>query len=300
MWEMGHDNWIKYGWGPELSSDYSRGKELHMDFTNNNPEKILSPSEAAIDAVHKIAKTHPAPYTLMCSGGVDSQTMILSWLAAGVPFQIMSFRYISENIFFNEHDLITLECLSKLYGLEINYQDLDIISFLENELDKINQLTDCGSPQFATHIKFFDFVPNGTIIYSGNVLQQNRALLTYVGLSIHRNAINIASETKKIIPFFLLHTSDLAYCFLNNPQINPILNPNIFPITCQPVQKFNGFEKIKEYYDKYSKRVTTQHKLKGACYPSSRVFDLLFRYPYYTYGKMAPGKPNKFILKRIL
>lgn len=294
---MGHDNWIKYGWGPELSSDYSLGKELRIDFTNfNNPKKILSPSEAAIDAVHKIAETYPAPYTLMCSGGRDSQTMILSWLAAGVPFQIMSFRYISENIFFNEHDLIALECLSKLYDLEINYQDLDIISFLENELDKINQLTDCGSPQLATHIKFSDFVPNGTIIYSGNVLLENRALMGYVGLSIHRNAINIASETKKIIPFFLLHTPDLAYCLLNNTQIDP----DIFPLTCTPVQKFTGFEKIKEYYDKYSNRVTAQHKLKSACYPSSRVFDLLFRYPYYTHGKMALGKPIKYIIKRVL
>ena len=118
----------------------------------------------------------------------------------------------------------------------------------------------------------------------------------YVGLSIHRNAINIASETKKIIPFFLLHTPDLAYSFINNKQ----LDPDIFPLTCTPVRKFNGFEKIKEYYDKYSKRVTTQHKLKSACYPSSRVFDLLFRYPYYTYGKMSQGKPTKYILKRVL
>ena len=295
---MGHNNWIRYGWGPELSKKYTMGSKLHIDFTNfNTPEKILSPSEAAIDAVHKIAENYPEPYTLMCSGGVDSQTMIMSWLASGIPFQIMAVRYISENIFFNEHDLRTLPDLAKLHGLTINYQDLDLISFLETELSEINKLTEAGSPQIATHIKFSDFVPKGTILYSGNVLHNQSTQLGYYGFSLHRHAINSETKTKKIIPFFLLHTPDLAYSFLNNPEI---MDPNIFPIQCPPVQKFNGFEKIKEYYDKYFKRVTPVHKLKGAGYPSTRVFDLLFRYPYYTFGKVGKGKRTKFLIKKVL
>ena len=300
MWEMGHNNWIRYGWGPELSKKYTMGSKLHIDFTNfNTPEKILSPVEAAIDAVHKIAENYPGPYTLMCSGGIDSQTMILSWLASGIPFQIMAVRYISENIFFNEHDLRTLPELAKLHGLTINYQDLDIISFLENDLTQFNNASDFGSPQFATHAKFSDFVPSGTILYSGNVLSDKHAQISYYGLSGHRHAINIETEYKKIIPFFLLHTPDLAYSFLANPEIQ---DPYIFPIQYPPVKKFNGFEKIKEYYDKYSDRITTAQKIKAVNYSgsrvSTRVFDLLFRYPYYTDGKISGGK--KFILKREL
>ena len=296
---MGHNNWIRYGWGPELSLIMQNPTDrLHVDFTNfDSPKTILSPPEAAIDAVYKIVENYPAPYTLMCSGGVDSQTMILSWLAAGVPFEIMSVRYISDNIFFNEHDLVALSDMAKLHGLTINYQDLDLISFLENELSEINKLTDVGSPQFATHIKFSDFVHSGTLLYSGNLLRIHEAQLGYYGFGLHRHAINIETETKKIIPFFLLHTPDLAYSFLNNPEI---MDPNIFPIQCPPVQKFNGFEKIKEYYDKYFKRVTPVHKLKGAGYPSARVFDLLFRYPYYTFGKVGKGKRTEFIIKKVL
>ncbi len=300
MWEMGHNNWIKYGWGSELSKKYTKGSKLHIDFTNfNTPEKILSPSEAAIDAVHKIAENYPAPYTLMCSGGVDSQTMILSWLASGIPFQIMAVRYISDNIFFNEHDLRTLPDLAELHGLTINYQDFDLISFLENNLTQFNNISDFGSPQFATHAKFSDFVPSGTILYSGNVLSKNLAQIDYYSLGGHRHAINIDSEHKKIIPFFLLHTPDLAYSFLNNPKIQ---DPYIFPIHIQPVKKFNGFEKIKEYYDKYFDRITVPQKIKAVNYGgfvvSSRVFDLLFRYPYYTSGINSGN--TKLILKRVL
>jgi len=299
MWEMGHNNWIRYGWGPELSLNMQNPADiLHIDFTNfDSPKTILSPSEAAIDAVYKIVENYPAPYTLMCSGGVDSQTMILSWLAAGVPFEIMSVRYISDNIFFNEHDLVALSGMAKLHGLTINYQDLDLISFLENELSEINKLTEVGSPQIATHIKFSDFVPDGTILYSGNLLQYQGTQVGHYGFGLHRHAINIETETKKIIPSFLLHTPDLAYSFLNNPEI---IDPNIFPIQCPPVQKFNGFEKIKEYYDKYFKRVTPFHKLKGAGYPSTRVFDLLFRYPYYIFGKVGKGKETKILIKKVL
>ena len=299
MWQMGHNNWIKYGWGPELSLTMKSPLDIfHMDFTNfDNPKSILSPSEAAIDAVQKIVKSYPAPYTLMCSGGRDSQNMILSWLAADIPFEIMSVRYISDNIFFNEYDLVALDGLAKLHNLTIKYQDLDIISFLENELDEINRLTEVGSPQYATHIKFTDFVPDGTILYSGNVLQSNSAQMGYYGFGVHRHAINIDSQNKKVIPCFFLHTPELAYSFLYNPNIT---DPDIFPLVYTPVEKFNGFEKIKEYYDKYSNRVTPAHKLKAAGYPSARVFDLLFRYPYYTYGKVGKGKPPKFLIKRVL
>ena len=67
-------------------------------------------------------------------------------------------------------------------------------------------------------------------------------------------------------------------------------------------EKYKGKYDHKEYYDKYSDRITTAQKIKAVNYSgsrvSTRVFDLLFRYPYYTDGKISGGK--KFILKREL
>ena len=181
MWQLGHENWIKYGWGTKLSSvKETETTKFHMDFTSYEiPDNPYSPFEAAVDAVHKIVATYPAPYTLMCSGGVDSQSMILAWIESKVPFQIMTFRYISENTFFNDYDLSELDRLADIHGLTINYQDLDIVSFLENNLREYAEIAECASPHFCTHMKFADFVPSGTILYSGNTLSRKNASISY-------------------------------------------------------------------------------------------------------------------------
>ena len=297
MWQLGHDNWIKYGWGPELKfNQIDPETEFQIDFSSCKISNS-TPLEAAIDAVKKIVENYPAPYTLMCSGGVDSQAMILAWLASGYPFEIMSFRYISENIFFNDYDLVELDKLAESHHLTINYQDLDIISFLENSLRPLAIKIDCSSPQFCTHMKFADFVPIGTLIYSGNVLSNVGAALSYSMLGMHRYSIEIETENKKIIPFFFLHTPDLAYSFISNKLSDKEYVKAGFQVIF-PHKKYNGFEKIKEYYDKYTRRVSSLDKLRYADRPSKRVFDQLFRYPYFTPSKDM--KKTTFILKSIL
>ena len=57
-------------------------------------------------------------------------------------------------------------------------------------------------------------------------------------------------------------------------------------------EKFNGFENIKKYYDKYFNRVKPIDRLKFASKPSKRVFDLLFRYPYEGAGKCKSSNPS--------
>jgi len=299
MWQLGHNNWIKYGWGNELNSiKDSETTKFHIDFSgHDNIEKLYLPFAAAVDAVHKIAETYPSPYTLMCTGGVDSQSMILAWIESKVPFEIVSFRYISENIFFNDYDLVELDKLAEFHGLTVNYKEFDIISFLENDLVEIAKSTDCTSPHFCTHMKFTDSVTNGTILFSGNALHKNGAQITYDMLALHRYAIKIENTNKKIIPFFFLHTPELAYSFINNNlNIKDYIKGGFTVIS--PPQKYTGFEKIKDYYDKYTRRVTSKQKLLYARLPSARVFDYLFRYSFYASGKEM--KKPTFILKNIL
>lgn len=287
MWTIGENSWIKYGWGSAMSEEWSRGEELYIDF------KLLEDSMLSVDAatltVNNIVKNYPAPYTLMCSGGVDSQAMIWAWHMSGHPFEVVTIKYYSTNIWFNEYDQLELTEFTRLYNIPVTYIDFDIIPFLENDLSRTSLINDCDSPQICTHIKMTEFIKTGTIMFSGNFGNaEHRPTLTYTLLGMHRHACLVEQPNRRIIPFFLLHTPELS-CSFKKVSYSPsdgigyikrcsIYQKHNFPVIPQPA-KYNGFEKLKEYYDQFPSRVDRKTRLIYSGRPSDRVFDLLFRYP---------------------
>lgn len=279
MWSMGADDWIKYGWD---SGKWVPGAQLTIDLRSKEIAGNLDIHHVAVSAVHKIVDTYPAPFTLMCSGGIDSQTMIWCWSLAKVPFNIMSTRYKSNGVFFNEYDLVSLRDFCNTNSFTITYQDFDLINFLEFGLPDIARDNDCDSPQICTHIKMTESITSGTVCFSGNCLMP-RAHLNYTLLGMHRYALRSSTQSRQIIPFFLLHDPVLAKSFVKTSasfkSLDDIYRLAGVPIVSPP-SKYNGFENIKEFYDKYYDRVTTVDRLQYAAKPSKRVFDLLFRHPY--------------------
>lgn len=296
MWQLGADNWISYGWGPDMRNERypndSLDNFLYMDFSNYKvPTTVVRPTSASIAAVNNIVANYPGPYTLMCSGGIDSQAMIWAWSLTGLPFNILSIRYVSDNICFNEHDLGGLHQFCELHGFEITYKDFDVINFLENDLPDTSVKYDCDSPQFCTHIKMSECVPEGTIMFSGNYINGTFGI-GYTMLGLHRYAVASRTPTRAIIPSFFLHSPELAFSFINKKShpatvsTRDIYTSAGFPVLKQ--QKYNGFEELKNYYDKYTGRVTGRTRLLYSSKPSNRVFDLLFRYPYHVSNTHIP------------
>lgn len=271
-----------------MSNDYNTGDALHLDFSNNFVQPSITQSlDCAIFTIEKIVENYPAPYTLMASGGGDSQAMIYAWKLSGKPFKIMSFKYISQNTWYNEHDLLNLYKFCEKHNLQVDYVDLDVIQFLENDLVKNVSRYDGVSPHIAVHTKFTEFINSGTIIYSGNFIPPNTSFfcLDYSVLGLHRFAefINLNSS-KKIIPFFFLHTPELAYSFeehifehTKNEYKDLLYKSHGYDIII-PSKKFTGFELIKDYYDQFFDKVPANLKLKASCFKSRRTFDYLFRY----------------------
>lgn len=127
---------------------------------------------------------------------------------------------------------------------------------------------------------------NGTIVFSGNFQSNFRYTNTQLGL------LRYAEQSgKSIIPFFFMHNPELASKFLfleNHPD------PNVakFLSYCKegapllpPQDKYTGFEKIKDYYDNQTDRVSPLDRLRFANMPSKRPFDFLFRYKLEEYIK---------------
>jgi hypothetical protein len=246
---------------------------------------------AAIEAVNNIIDNYPAPYNLLVSGGIDSQAMLYAWKMSGHPFNAISFRY-NQNL--NWHDIKTLPDFCVKENIAYQFVDFDYFSFLENEYDAIAKKYQCSSPQIAMHIKMAMLLP-GTRVFSGNSLLPNSASLSYAILGIYR--YSLTDEGKNTIPYFFLHTPELAYSFnCNNYFSNydySMLSNNTnyliktieyqtagFPVIAQE-KKFTGFEKIKDHYDSHRYVLKDfKNRMKWHNKPSHRPFDWLFRYPY--------------------
>lgn len=310
MRSFGANNWIKYGWGPNLEDKFCN-EPLVIDLSSYmEPEQPISPIDAAVNAVHKIAETYPAPYTLMSSGGVDSQCMIWAWHLSGVPFNVTSVRYVSEGVWFNEHDLVQLAEFSDMHKILVKYLDFDIINFLENDLPAVATTYDCDSPQLSTHIKMTELVSEGTILFGGNYIHPNGTMCSNTLLGLQRYADSINDPNRAVIPFFLLHDPVLAYSFLplhiaekNSfhciEETSVIYQRAGFPVIPQS-QKFNGFEQVKIHYDddKYNVRISPKTRLQYCKHPSKRKFDLLFRYPYHKHTFDMNSSVVQFKMKK--
>lgn len=252
------------------------------------------PIDIAVDVVHRIARDYPPPYTLMLSGGVDSQAMLYAWVQSGVPFKAVNVQYDSKGINFNFDDSLDLYQFATKFGITIERKTLDILSFLDSELPVYARTYYCTSPQICTHMKFIDLLEHrGTVLYSGNFMQTTPPFnFTILGLD------RFAQEETRVnlIPFFFMYDPELSVAFKENlpPHSWSINTSDIFgtyrskcevfraggfPVVDQKF-KMTGFEHVKEYFDDKQHLVTRTDKLKYAHQPSKRVFDIVYRYRF--------------------
>jgi len=276
--------WIKLGWGPECASDPT----VNTTFCVNLSQMIHSDKsllEVSTECIKKITEEYPEPYYLFASGGVDSQSMIWCWMNSGKPFTVISFKYVHDNVVYNEHDLEQLEQFSLKYNIPVQYKQFNPIEFFENDLYSYATKYQCTSPQICTHMRISEETKDGTVIFSGNFSAHSNYDYTIFGIKRYADI-----SGRPLIPFFFLHDAELAgvinrinsqeaYSETANSYLRKISNLRKAKIPVIPqADKYTGFEKIKEYYDKQKERVTPQERIKFSSMPSKRVFDILFRY----------------------
>lgn len=257
------------------------------------------PLDAAVHTVQHITENYKPPYILMLSGGVDSQAMLYSWHVSGYNYTASSFVY---NNGMNNHDLGTLKQFAAKNGIYVNFIDFDLLSFLKNEHVNYAKKYRCGSPHITTFLKLSEYFNEGTVIFSGNYINQNTLHASPIdqnNFTLYRYA---RITQKSMVPYFFLETEDLAYSFQFKPLKRQsevprvfldgnflegynykvkIYQDNGFPVIGQD-KKFTGFELVKDYYDQhYSHLIKVSDRLQRTSYqPSQRTFDLLLRNKY--------------------
>lgn len=284
-------DWIK-------SSINTVDGHVYYNFDCRTDEEVnVSALQASHMAIKKITEDYPPPYTLYVSGGVDSQAMLYAWHTSKVKYNTFSAKY---KWGFNDHDLENLELFSAQYKIPVKYVNVDIIKFWENEYDHYANTYYCASNQITAYMKLASLTTEGTVIMSGELMNRFNSPSfpdhENMGLYHYRN------KTKtNFIPFFFLYTKELTHSFKfpypkqivseysqiheNNKfrtssryKLKTLLyQQNGFPIIPQVI-KYNGFEKIKDYFDEHNTvDINPLQRLNKGRYGSRRIFDILYR-----------------------
>lgn len=286
-------SWFRYGFGPEFL-DYHPTLPFYLDYSQAK-FSTTSTYDTIRQAINKIIENYPAPYTLICSGGVDSQSMILAWKLSGHPFEVVSARY---NDGINDYDLEQLDQLSKRENIKVNYIDIDIIEFHEKQLIDWAIKYDCASPHILSHMYICSHIKTGTVISSGVQIIRNRSAMSYHTSALIRYAKN---SGQSVIPHFWSHDQYMTTIFqsvndaaiskqkdkTNSYEYKYMLYKEVGLDVIPQTSSLNGFEKIKEKYD----ATPVNYRLRSMYgnQPSKRPYDLLFRYSLNKYIRPTSG-----------
>lgn len=278
--------WYKAFW-----PDDNRKRPYIFDLRTEYLISIEDPLTEAIRAVEKIVKTHPGPYTLMMSGGIDSQAMVYAWKLSGHPFKIVHYSYGT-----NVADTASVVEFCSNEKLDYEIIDFDVVHFLNSqEYRDMARQYDCASPHLLTHMKITSFHEE-TCVMGGNYVTGPGVSLDYTihGLDRFRH-----QSKQNFVPFFLMSTPELAYSFLMKPgadsgltndkeydasyfsKIRSYINAGFH--ICPQRHKMTGFEEIKDMFDSFP--VDPRTKMLAGHFVSTRPFDILFRYGMYAHLK---------------
>lgn len=258
--EYFHSNWLtwRYADGDQTPVKWKIG----IDTIN-----VTDAREAAKDAARKIFERH-GRVTLLCSGGIDSQVMVLAFKAADVPFDVCIVDYMG----FNDHDISTAKAFCVANNIQPTIFLFDALRFLvSGEYLLYAKQFDCQSPQFCVHMKWYEMIHRrmkNPLVLGGNTFytmieESNRWRFGY-----HHgyNQLSYQRAAVPVIGSFLSYTPELAFSlwrhlvpskhtdnFFQNRAIEHVARVNMYTRAGfninPPPNKYTGFEQIKNKID---------------------------------------------------
>jgi hypothetical protein len=196
------------------------------------------------------------------SGGIDSQTVVDTFLYAGVTPEVVIFNFLDDH---NIHDVSHAIKFCESRNITPRLIDLDVIRFLNNQLYDFATKYKISSPQFAVHLYMAGKLKDlgyTSVIFGGNYLYQYSHGTWYTPTKEETDWVKFSREINfPIIGSFWLQDwrlslmatihrpLSIAYDNSHNYQAK-IQGYNSMGYNVMPQeQKYNGFETIKKYYE---------------------------------------------------
>lgn len=196
------------------------------------------------------------------SGGIDSQTVVDTFLYAGVTPGVVIFNFLDDH---NIHDVSHAIKFCESRNITPRLIDLDVIRFLNNQLYDFATKYKISSPQFAVHLYMAGKLKDlgyTSAIFGGNNLTQYTDKSWYTPTKEETDWCNYSREINfPIIGSFWLQDWRLSLMatlytpYVSITDVSHRYQSKIFSYRTMGYdvipqeQKYNGFENVKKYYE---------------------------------------------------
>ena len=130
-------NWWQWSW--RLGGDRPLNALDNWVFEPQIPD-FKAPSnmkDAMHDALEHI-ETHNSNLVLFYSGGVDSECILEVAVEAGIDVLPVHMRFVSDGDILNDHEQYHVQRFSRKYDIDIEYVDVDIMSWLYTDRSELS------------------------------------------------------------------------------------------------------------------------------------------------------------------
>lgn len=254
------DSWITYKYNIG-STRVTPHQYLEIDF--NNAELYKPNLRKAIDDDLLDISKKADSIGVFYSGGVDSEVILISLKALGIPFRCFFINFAND---LNAHEREYASAFCKENNIELETIDLDFYHWLDNEAVKYTEefnLSDLSMPlQFWAR----DQLPHDITIIAGNgdpKLTKHHGNPFSNRVSWHYT-ISESSDIASIdfvktrgypdVPVFFKYSSELTLSYLLQPKILELVSTDNYKNTIIS----SKFEILSRYYD-----LTTRPKYTG-------------------------------------
>lgn len=214
--EYSEANHLRHGWLKR--TNHSDLYFVKIGACRRRPEPGFIEAQRAARLINE--KAEGRPIVLCMSGGIDSECMALSFLAARVPFRVAIARFKDD---LNLLDIQAAIEFCRRHDVEFEFLDYDIEDFFASGRHlEIGRKYRCRSPQIAVHIDILLRV-DGLPVMAGNPIDigtHNGPRPTlYLPVEPHASLLRaLATEGKAGVPFFFCYTPELIYSFFQTRQ----------------------------------------------------------------------------------
>jgi len=291
----------------EISNNYeyqvSRGNELKFGYSegvfNRRESKddqfwITYPRCArpvhdwrteCVIAAQEIGRVYQGRELFLClSGGIDSEVMVRSFAACGIPFRTIITRYNND---INIQDIAWAVIYCEGNAIPYEFYNLDVVDFWESgEMYVYADVAQCISPQMANLLKIMDHIHGRggvPVVGCGEIMIacENSTWFVHGSEQYYSLYQYLMRRGKPGAPRFFQWNPEIMYSYLISPQLNRFLarpgtgtvnslalKPHIYgtywPLSPRP--KYTGYEKIWKLDSKHRAELMRRNPFSGAVF----------------------------------
>lgn len=152
MWTS-ENNWYKWYYDDHLFSNQTSNKKFTTSFSCRYTNRPLSFKEELIGAAKSVMNHYSNKPSILFSGGLDSDIMLRSFLAAGAKPNVYIYRYEKD---YNIYDVSYAVTICSMLGVDYKIIDFNLEKFFSTDAVRLSSIAQIDRPRALPYCSFLE------------------------------------------------------------------------------------------------------------------------------------------------